>query len=155
VLSGGEEPAVVGLEPGAEAHAVVVPEQCVVATCDYELAETSVGVLIIAARRGPAGETPAWVGLGFPAADRYRFVSLWRTESVQTDFSVAGPAFALAPFDCDGRLGLFAMGRANADGETPDPSLAAAEGSYSMQDGEIVIEPAERIRCTALAIELP
>lgn len=157
VLVGGDEPRLINLAPETAQVPVDLPPQCSEQTCDYELAVTDVGVLLVAARRGPEGEMPTWLGLGIRLEERQRFVDLWLTAGVDRDFTPAGPSHALAPHDCNGVLALFAVPRqGGARLEDTPPALLAAEGRYALgPDGLPTAAAIEREACRPLDLNLP
>ncbi len=125
-------------------------------SCDFELARHGAGVLIVAARAGPESEVPTWVGLGVEIDGAYQFVDAWIGPPSMIDFTPAGPAYALAPHDCGGRIAFFAEARlGGATNEAPDPALLAAEGEYVIRDGQVQVTPVERDGCQPISIELP
>jgi hypothetical protein len=136
-------------------HDGEVPPGCVDRPCDYAGKGTSIGPLVIATQRSPQSEMPDGVFLGFVAADgKLAFVDLWEDagEDVSDAGTSLGPAHALAPFDCGGKLGLFAAPRTVA-GKTvaPIPSLVAREGIYTGSDPSTF----DRTTCKPLAWRLP
>lgn len=135
---------------------VQLPGRCVEQACDYALAETSLGALIVAALGDPSGETPAWVGLGIPLEGGYRFVDLWVGESVLDELTPAGPVHALAPHDCGGTLALLVVPRlGGASDEAPDPALLAAVGTPRLVDDRVVFDAVVAEDCTPLPVALP
>lgn len=94
---------------------------------------------------------PAGVWLGVPTRDTLAFVDLWagEAERVWSDGTPLGPAFSLAPFECDGRLALFAVERLPISAASdPSPGLRAGEGVYG--------DPQVRVsRASCQRIEIP
>ena len=125
--------------PDAKAtHSGEVPTACTELPCDYAGRTTAVGPLIIATQRSAHSEMPDGVHLGYIGADgKLAFVDLWLDagDPVADDGTSLGPAHALAPFNCAGKLALFAKPRTNA-GKTVDPipTLEAREGIYAGAD---------------------
>jgi hypothetical protein len=156
VLVGGDAPVVRELSGTRAEIPVRLPEPCLERSCDYTLTASAFGALIVAARRGPEGETPDWVALGVEKAGVYRFVELWASESSQLDMTAAGPVHALTPHDCGGRLVLVATPRLpGADAEAPAPALRAREGELVLDGDELVNGPRPEGECAAIPIALP
>jgi hypothetical protein len=156
VLVAEPSPRLIELE-GDQTWPVTLPAACAEATCDYALADTSLGPLIVAARRSPSGETPSWVGLGLELDGAFRFVDSWIGEGVLDELTPAGPVHALAPHDCDGHLALLVVPRlGGAAAEDPEPALVAAAGRVHVDGDEVVVEPVESPgECRPLDVPLP
>jgi hypothetical protein len=133
-----------------------LPAVCATRPCDWAGRTTSIGPLVLAMQRSPASEVAAGVSLGFVGADgRLAFVDLWEGagDPVFDEGTELGPAHGLAPFDCAGKLGLFAAARTDA-GTTvqPVPSLRAREGVYTDASTK---RDVDRSRCTAIDWSMP
>jgi hypothetical protein len=133
-----------------------VPPPCASTTCDWAGRSTSVGPLVLATSRSAQSEMIAGATLGFVGADgKLTFVDLWHGagDSVFDEGTELGPAHGLAPFDCAGKLGLFAAARTEAGSTVqPLPSLRAREGLYATQTPTT---NTDRSRCTAIAWPMP
>ena len=133
-----------------------LPAACTPRTCDWSGRATSVGPLVLATQRSAASEVVAGTTLGFVGADgKLVFVDLWEGagDAVFDEGTALGPAHGLAPFDCGGKLGLFAAARTEA-GTTvqPVPSLRAREGIYA---SPVAKKEVERSRCTPIGWQMP
>ncbi len=133
-----------------------LPAVCVSQPCDWDGRATSVGPLVLATQRSPRSEVVAGALLGFVGADgKLAFVDLWEGagDAVFDEGTDLGPAHGLAPFDCGGRLGLFAAARTEAGASVqPVPSLRAREGVYT---GASTKRAVDRSRCAAIDWPMP
>jgi hypothetical protein len=133
-----------------------MPVVCTSVTCDWAGRWTSVGPLVLATQRSAASEMVAGVVLGFVGGDgKLAFVDLWHGagDPVFDEGTELGPAHSLAPFDCAGKLGLFAVARTDA-GTTIQPvgSLRTREGLYASTTPTTATD---RTRCTAIPWPMP
>jgi hypothetical protein len=85
------------------------PVACANGGCDYELANTPAGFLILAKQRGLSEDRPASIWLGGPGSSAFTdaetaFVPLWPDGRVRVDSSDFGPAFELTPWLCGERV---------------------------------------------------
>ena len=137
------------------AHSGEVPTACAELPCDYAGRTTTVGPLVIATQRSPHSEMAAGVHLGYVGADgKLMFVDLWLDagDDVTDDGTSLGPTHALAPFDCDGKLGLFATPRTVAGKTiTPTPALSKREGIYTAPTPT----PTDKTTCNPLTWRMP
>jgi hypothetical protein len=133
-----------------------MPPACSSAACDWAGRATSVGPLVLATQRSPASEMIAGAVLGFVGVDsKLSFVDLWEGagDPVFDEGTELGPTHGLAPFDCGGKLGLFALPRTEA-GTTvaATPTLRAREGLYTTA---VATPAADRRRCKAISWPMP
>jgi hypothetical protein len=107
-----------------------VPEPCRTRTCVYHGALTPVGPVLVVAVPSPQSEMPSDVLLLVAHGERLASTSLWEGAgaAVETDFTVVGPAHALAPFVCGSSLALLAVERLDPVGLAPPATLQAREG---------------------------
>jgi hypothetical protein len=136
----------------------VIPEPCLEDRCRFEGATTELGPLVLAIVRSPASEMAAGVHLGVVADGTLRFVDLWAGagDPVESDATEVGPAFALAPYACSGRLALFTSPRFEIAGQAEPPrELSRREGIVAFGDDDARAEPRTRDGCTALDLDLP
>jgi hypothetical protein len=133
--------------------------ECGPVPCTFDGAETSLGPMVVASVPSAHSEMPARVHLGVVAPTKTLvFVDLWAGagETVMSDSTPLGPALALAPFDCRGELGLFAVPRLDIDRELEPPAeLRAREGLYALDGPEPVVAPIDRAGCKRLDVPLP
>ena len=118
LISGDEGLELRNLEAGDQARGDRVedwggalPENCSSLHCDFQLASTPAGFLILAAERGHSEDLPRSLWLGGPALDQEKsgtspFVPLWSGDPLRVDSSDFGPAFELRPWICGKRLVL-------------------------------------------------
>jgi hypothetical protein len=133
-----------------------LPPSCATLTCDWSGRWTSAGPLVLATQRSAQSEMIAGATIGFVGGDgKLTFVDLWHGagDSVFDEGTELGPAHGLAPFDCGGKLGLFAVARTDA-GESVKPiaSLRAREGLYT---SATPTTSTQRSRCTAIDWPMP
>lgn len=137
------------------------PEACTRTACTYLGHGGPLGPMVLAVTDDGRSEMPAGVWLGIsldPEASRLVFFDLWAgaEDTVVGDGTDLGPAHSLAPFVCDGQLGLFAVGRLAAARDQPLPSgLVTRQGIYTWEGAAPKRVPGARDGCTALALELP
>lgn len=127
----GEALVLASLAPDAPAPARgPVPEPCRTRTCVYHGTLTAVGPVLVAVVPSPSSEMPSDVLLVVAHGERLGSTSLWEGagEPVESDFTVVGPAHALAPFVCGQALALFAVERLDMVGLRPPATLRAREG---------------------------
>jgi hypothetical protein len=107
-----------------------VPEPCRTSTCVYHGTLTPVGPLLVAVVPSPSSEMPSDVLLLVTHGERLASTSLWEGagEPVESDFTIVGPAHALAPFVCGQALALLAVERLDMVGLPPPATLRAREG---------------------------
>ena len=96
---------------GGEGWRGSLPPPCSSLRCDFQLASTPAGFLILAAQRGPSEDLPRSLWLGGPALDQAKtetsaFVPLWTGDRLRVDSSDFGPAFELRPWACGKRVVL-------------------------------------------------
>lgn len=107
-----------------------VPEPCRTSTCVYHGTLTPVGPVLVAVVPSPSSEMPSDVLLLVAHGERLGSTSLWEGAGapVESDFTIVGPAHALAPFVCGEALALFAVERLDMVGLPPPATLLAREG---------------------------
>ncbi len=130
-----------------------MPEPCESLPCTFRGVDTPGGPLVVVEVPGSGSEVPAGVWLGVVDAETLSFVDLWEDagESIVDDGIDLGPAHALAPFDCEGTLALFAQPRVPGAAEVEAPSaLRAREGAVRSGAAEV-----QRSRCDPLPLHLP
>jgi hypothetical protein len=117
------------LDPPPPAHGEV-PEPCRTRTCVYHGTLSAAGPLLVAVVPSPGSEMPSDVLLLVAHGERLASTSLWdgAGEPVESDFTTAGPAHALAPFVCGQALALLAVERLDPVSVPPPPTLRAREG---------------------------
>jgi hypothetical protein len=107
-----------------------VPEPCHTRTCVYHGTLTTVGPVLVAVVPSPSSEMPSDVLLLVAHGERLGSTSLWEGagEPVESDFTIVGPAHALAPFVCGQALALLSVQRLDMVGLPPPATLRAREG---------------------------
>jgi len=107
-----------------------VPEPCRTSTCVYYGTLTVVGPVLLAVVPSPSSEMPSDVLLLVAHGERLGSTSLWDGAGapVESDFTMVGPAHALAPFVCGKALALLAVERLDMVGLPPPATLLAREG---------------------------
>jgi hypothetical protein len=107
-----------------------VPEPCLTRTCVYHGTLTTAGPVLVAVVPSPSSEMPSDVLLVVPHGEALGWTSLWEGagEPVESDFTLVGPAHALAPFVCGRTLALLAVERLDMVGLEPPATLRAREG---------------------------
>lgn len=132
-----------------------VPPSCASAPCDWSGRATTVGPLVIAMPKSAASEMAAGVMMGFVGGDgKLVFVDLWEGagDPVFDEGTELGPTHGLAPFDCAGKLGLFAVARTEGGSAVSSvASLRAREGVYTAG----VPSTVDRKRCKPIAWRMP
>ncbi len=130
-----------------------VPEPCAQMPCRFRGGSTTLGPLVLAEAVESSSEMPGGVWLGYVRDGELHFIDLWHGagEPIVDDGVPIGPAYALAPFDCNGTLATLAMPRfSGADVMDPPADLRAREA--------VLVGPAttiDRDSCRALPIDLP
>ena len=153
------------LRPGADAGVELVhstkmqtrsagemPLPCETLPCSVRGVETPAGPVLIVEVRGAESEVPAGVWIGVAAGEHLRFVDLWEEAGdVVVDNGISlGPAHALAPFDCEGAVALFAEAR------LPGAEAVPAPVSLHEREGVIGSEASVgRTHCEPLWVGLP
>jgi hypothetical protein len=118
------------------------------------------GPIVIAAERGHESEHPVQIHLGIHVEGNLAFVPSWYGESSVVDHTRIGPAYALAPFDCEGGLRLLPAARLpEAEGETVPAQLMMLSGQWWIGARGQTMPPQEprpsSEGCTALIDPLP
>lgn len=111
-----------------------LPEPCVRLACEADARTSPWGPLVVLYVPSAESEMPGGAWLGVPWKGEVAFVDLWAGEEeiVWSDHTPLGPAHALAPFDCQGELALFAVERfATGQASEPSDGLKAREGRFS------------------------
>lgn len=129
------------------------PAPCLSLPCSFRGVETPLGPMVIVEVADAGSEVPAGVWLGFVQGETLSFVDLWDDagDPVMDDGIAIGPAHALTPFDCEGRLALFSAPRLPGAAAVPPPaSLVGREGAVDAQAGAL-----RRERCETLPLALP
>lgn len=139
-----------------------VPEPCRTRTCVYHGTLTAAGPVLVAVVPSPSSEMPSDVLLVVPHGDRLGWLSLWEGagEPVESEFTVVGPAHALAPFVCGTALALLAVERLDLVGLEPPATLRAREGRLDaaalVRDGEATPAGAvDRASCRPVDLPVP
>lgn len=130
-----------------------MPAACETLPCSVRGVETLAGPVLVVEVGGADSEMPAGVWLGVVEGEQLRFVDLWDDagEQVVDNGISLGPAHALAPFDCEGAVALFAEARLPGATSVPAPvSLQRREGALSGDDAGV-----NRARCERLSVGLP
>ena len=144
----------------APALSVAPPEECA-GRCRFSGAVTSLGPLLLAVRAGPNSELADAVFIGAALGGRtLRFAPLWYGRPVLGDSTPQGPAYALAPWVCDGMLVLRPGSRLpGAASEEPSAALREAAGVYEVVEDELRRAdrpvPEDTKQCTRVPLELP
>jgi len=137
------------------------PERCgeALERCELWGVHDELGPLVFVAERGPESEVPVQVYLGWVADRRLAFAPTWYGLPSIADHTRVGPAWALAPYACDGALALLPTPRLpEATVETPSEAVRAAAGRWSIgEDGASPVASgaaleADRCRPTFTAI---
>ncbi len=130
-----------------------MPTPCETSPRAVRGAETHAGPVLVVEVGGAESEIPAGVWLGVVLGEQLRFIDLWDDAGdpvIDSGISL-GPAHALAPFDCEGTVALFAEPRLPGATSVPAPaSLQLREGPLA-GDGAAVT----RARCERLSVDLP
>ncbi len=129
------------------------PPPCGLLPCTYRGVETPAGPLVVVEVADAHSEAPSGVWLGVVQGDRLAFVDLWEDagDAVVDAGITIGPAHALAPFDCEGTIALFAEARLPGASRVPAPaSLLTREGAVADEATTV-----QRARCEPLRIGLP
>lgn len=139
-----------------------VPEPCRTRTCVYHGTLTAAGPLLVAVVPSPSSEMPSDVLLLAPHGAQLGSTSLWEGagEPMVSDYTVVGPAHALAPFVCGEVLALLAVERLDMVGLRPPATLLAREGRLDPAAlvGPGQVEPAgpvDRARCQPVELPVP
>lgn len=130
-----------------------MPPPCESLRCSVRGIETSAGPLLVLEVGGTESEVPAGVWLGVALGEQLRFIDLWgEAGDVVVDDGISlGPAHALAPFDCEGSVALFAEARLPGAKAVPAPaSLRRREGAVANEAAAVT-----RARCEPLPVGLP
>lgn len=130
-----------------------MPPPCETSPCSVRGIETSTGPLLVVEVGGTESEVPAGVWLGLALGEQLRFIDLWEEAGdVVVDNGISlGPAHALAPFDCEGNVALFAQARLPGARAVPAPaSLLSREGAVANDAADAIRE-----RCEPLPVGLP
>lgn len=91
------------------------------------------GPILLASQRGHESEVPVQVHLGWVVDGQLRFARSWHGPDSVVDHTRVGPPWALAPFDCDGRIALLPAPRLpEAEVEEPSAELLAHAGVWSV-----------------------
>lgn len=130
-----------------------MPPPCETLPCSVRGLETSSGPLLVLEVGGAESEVPAGVWLGVVLGEELRFMDLWGEAGdvvVENGISL-GPAHALAPFDCEGNVALFAEAR------LPGATAVPAPASLLSREGVVLREAiaVTRERCEPLPVGLP
>jgi hypothetical protein len=116
-----------------------IPDECgdALERCELWGVHDQLGPVLLAAVRGPESEVPVQVYIGWVEDRRLAFVPSWFGLSSIADHTRVGPPWALAPFDCDGRLTLLPAARLpEAAVEQPSEAVLAAAGHWTIaEDG--------------------
>lgn len=133
-----------------------VPSGCEDRACGFSgYFSPGLGPLLLVEQPHPDSEMPSAVHLGYVDGVRIDFVDLWQGAGPpELDQGVElGPSHALAPFDCGGTLGLFAVPRTNAA-----KALAPAFGLRS-REGKLgpagALQQVPRTSCVRIELALP
>jgi hypothetical protein len=112
-----------------------VPEPCRTSTCVYHGTLTPEGPVLLAVVPSPQSEMPSDVLLLVVHGERLAATSLWEGAGapVESDFTMVGPAHALAPFLCGSSLALLAVERLDPVGLPPPQTLQAREGRLDVR----------------------
>lgn len=137
-----------------------LPPPCESRRCEFSGHDSPLGPLVLAVVPDPGSEMPAGVWLGAPiGGGKLAFVDLWAGAGpdVHGDATELGPAYALSPHACGGKLALFAAGRVNASSGVPVPAeLAAREGVYTWSQGGMSVDASvARDGCESLGLPVP
>jgi hypothetical protein len=130
-----------------------MPEPCESMPCTFRGVDTPAGPFVIVEVAAADSEVPSGVWLGVVEGEALSFVDLWEDagDSIVDDGIDLGPAHALAPFDCEGTLALFAHPRIPGARAVEAPTaLRAREGALDPSAGTL-----QRERCDALPLNLP
>ncbi len=140
-------------EPSAGARGAA-PEVCERRPCTFEGIDTPVGILVFATVTAAESEMPAGQWLGAEIGGRLRFVDLWEGagDDVIADGTTLGPAHALVPHDCGGKLALRVAPRLDTT-ETPAPAALTGREGIPVADGPdgVTMEPLAGDACEPLA----
>ena len=129
-----------------------MPEPCESLPCTFRGVDTPGGPYVVVEIQGSGSEVPAGVWLGVVEGETLSFVDLWEDagDPIVDDGIDLGPSHALAPFDCEGTLALFAQPRVPGARSVEAPAtLRAREGA--MSGGADV----QRSRCEPVPLHLP
>lgn len=139
-----------------------VPEPCRTRTCVYHGTLTDAGPVLVAVVPSPSSEMPSDVLVVVPHGEQLGWTSLWEGagEPVESDFTVVGPAHALAPFVCGGALALLSVPRLDMVGLDPPATLRAREGRLDaaalVRGGEAKpAGPVDRASCQPVDLPVP
>ena len=139
-----------------------VPPECgpALERCELWGLDDGLGPIVIVAARGPESEVPVQVHVGWVEGDRLGFAPTWYGLPSVADHTRVGPAWALAPFDCDGALRLLPVARlpeAEAEVEGVDEAVIAAAGRWTIGEGEASLAEAggEPRRCRRIPVAVP
>lgn len=137
-----------------------VPEPCRTRTCVYHGTLTAAGPVLLAVVPSPSSEMPSDVLLVAPHGEQLGSTSLWEGagEPVESDYTVVGPAHALAPFVCGKGLALLAVERLDMVGLRPPGTLLEREGRLDAAAlvGTGPVEPAGPVdRASCQPVDLP
>lgn len=112
-----------------------IPEDCgdALERCELWGVHDTLGPILLVAVRGPESEIPVQVYIGWVDDQRLAFAPSWYGLTSIADHTRVGPPWALAPFDCAGRLLLLPAARLpEAAVEQPSEALRAAAGRWTM-----------------------
>lgn len=136
-----------------------MPAACVDRSCSFEVHETPLGPAVLAVVPSGFSEMPEGVHLGWVAQEQLLvFIDLWDGAGPASvnESTPVGPMFSLAPHDCSGALGLFAVPRLEVDvGVEPPHELVEREGIYRPSPSGWEREEADRSGCVLLDVALP
>ena len=124
----------------------VGPEACgdALRGCELWAVLDRLGPLVFASQRGHESEIPTQVHLGFVDAERLVFVETWYGLPSVSDHTRIGPAWVLAPFDCEGELHLLPAPRlVEATDEPVDETVQALAGRWRVGDDGAALAPSE------------
>jgi hypothetical protein len=124
-----------------------IPDPCgdALERCELWGVHDELGPVLLVAVRGHESEVPIQVYVGWVDEQRLAFAPSWYGLSSIADHTRVGPAWALAPFACDGALTLLPAARLpEASVEGPTEAVRAAAGRWMItQDGSA--SPSERV----------
>lgn len=139
-----------------------VPEPCRTSTCVYHGTLTPAGPLLVAVVPSPSSEMPSDVLLIVAHGERLAWTSLWEGAGspVESDFTLVGPAHALAPFLCGSSLALLAVERLDPVGLPAPATLQAREGrldvaAFAASGQATPVSPVERGGCRPVDLPVP
>ncbi|MFO7563749.1 MAG: hypothetical protein R6X02_13980 [Enhygromyxa sp.] len=103
--------------------------------CELWGVHDELGPVLLATVRGPESEIPVQVYVGWTDEGRLGFAPSWYGLPSIVDHTRVGPPWALAPFDCDGRLTLLPSARLpEAAVEDPSEAVLTAAGRWTIAD---------------------